>query len=95
MSSSFVGGSSSSVSGASSSGLSGGSSALTQSILASVPTIGEDVALGIASPSLAARPSATPVNSPTAVTSLPKSSATTWIVLIVVIVLGFFAFREL
>jgi hypothetical protein len=94
-SSSFVGGSSSSVSGASSSGISGGSSALTQHILSSVPLAGEDIALGIGSPSLATPQVSAPIAAPTAVSSLGTTSTTTWIIVIVLIVVGIFAFKKL
>jgi hypothetical protein len=95
MSSGFVGSSSESVSGASSSGVSGGSSALTQSILSSVALAAENVPLGSSPSALAAPASATPPTSPTPVLQTAPSSLTTWLVVIVVIVLGVFAYRKL
>jgi hypothetical protein len=83
------------VSGASASGSSGGGSALTQSILSAVPLAAEEINLGASSPSLAAAPSATPVNTPTVVSKLNTSSLTTWLVILVAVGLGIFAFEKL
>jgi hypothetical protein len=65
------------------------------SILSSVAMAGENQLLGSSAPSLAARPYATPISSPTVVAGLGGSSMTTWIVLIVVALVGIFAWREL
>jgi hypothetical protein len=93
MSSSYIGSSSGSVSGASSSGVHGGSSALTMSILRSVSTVGEDIALNSSAPSIVARPSVTPPSSPTILPA--QSGLSTWIVIFIVAIIGFFAWREL
>lgn len=92
MSSSYVGGSGSSY-GSSSSGSSGGGHALTQSILSSVALAGENVAIANASPLLNTRPQYAPLVAPTPVTSLGGSSS--WVIILVLAVVAFFAYREL
>jgi hypothetical protein len=94
MSSTYVG-SSGSDSGASSSGRSGGDSALTQNILGSVANAGEEVGISAVNLSLQKALNQTPPSQPTAVAGLGSSSMTTWIIVIVVLILGVFAFREL
>ena len=95
MSSSFIGGNSSGSSyGSSSSGISGGSGSLTQSILGSVSLAAENVVLGGSSPSLSVADDQQPLTS-FSLSGLTSGGTTTWIIVIVLVVVGFFAFREL
>lgn len=94
MSADYVG-SSDSFSGASSSGKSGGSSALTQSILQSVVTAGENVALANVNPALATPVGARPVSNPIAVSSINRSGTSSIFVVIILAVVAIFAFKEL
>jgi hypothetical protein len=93
-SSDYVGGSGSEY-GGSSSGDSGGGSALTQSILSSVVLAGENVALANVNPALATPVGAAPVSNPYAVSQITSSSTHSWLVIAIIIVVAFFAFREL
>lgn len=83
------------VSGASGSGMTGGSHALTQSILGAISLASENVPLGASPVSLATPYPSAPITAPTPVTALGSSSLTTWLVVIVVIVIGLFAFKKL
>jgi hypothetical protein len=92
-SSSFVGGSGSSY-GSSSSGGGIGGSGIAGSILGSIAFAGENIALSQAQESLNTRPAYAPVNTPTVVAGLSGGSST-WIVVLIVAVIAFFAVREL
>lgn len=94
MSADYVG-SSGSNSGASSSGVSGGSSALTQSILKSVVTAGENVALANVNPALATPVGSRPVSNPIAVSMLPQTQTSSIFIVIILFVVAVFAFKEL
>lgn len=94
MSADFVGSSGSNY-GGSSSGNSGGSGSLTQTILGAVSLAGENILLNNNSPGLVTRPLSAPVLAPTAVKSLAPSSMSTWLIVIVLIVVGVFAFKKL
>lgn len=94
-SSSYVGSSGSS-SGASTSGSSGGDSALTQSILGSVSQAGESSVLGFVNSALKTPGPSAPVTNANGVSSLSGGSSwMTYLIVGVVILLGFFAWREL
>lgn len=94
MSADYVGGSGSSY-GSSSSGSAGGSHALTQSVLSSVVLAGENVALANVNPALATPVGARPVSNPIAVSRINQSSAKSWAIVAVVVLVGIFAFHEI
>lgn len=76
---------------------SGASSILTQSILGAVSLAGENIALnnetvGLSVPRVSAPP---PAASATIFPKITGTGSSSWLVIIIVVIIGFFAYREL
>lgn len=97
MSASAIGSSGSSYGASSfSSSLGGGSgSALTTSILGAVSLAGENVALFNQQAPLVTQPAHAPLTAPTSALASLSGGSSTWVVLFVLAIVAFFAYREL